>query len=79
MARDHQAHIRQRCLRLRASVHNTAQKKSKSAFAGRVGIGWGSLSSVSGARFQDTQVADESASQSLAQLTQVQPRHMIGW
>jgi len=50
---------------LRASVHNTARKKSKSALAGRVGIGWRSVSSVSGARFQDMQVADESASQSL--------------
>lgn len=48
---------------LRASVHSTARKKSKSALAGKVGIGWRSLSSFSGATFQDTPVAGEGARQ----------------
>ena len=50
---------------LRASVRSSARKKSKSALAGRVGIGWRSLSSVSGVTFQDTPVAGEGASLSL--------------
>jgi hypothetical protein len=49
---------------LRASVRSSARKKSKSALASRVGIGWRSLSSISGATFQDTPVAGEGASQS---------------
>ena len=48
---------------LRASVHSTARKKSKAALAGKVGIGWRSLSSFSGATFQDTPVAGEGARQ----------------
>ena len=53
--------VQDRLGHLRA-VLGIPRKKSKSALVGRVGVGWGSLSSVSGARFQDTQVAGESAS-----------------